>query len=249
MHQNSIESSPASNRPKNIREAIPTLFTTPLFLALLICYSLSLLANLMGLMAQNPLDQIATTLAMFGLSGSMFAELSNSIRTASILIQLPGIIMVAALWLIFWTAKYNSDDRGYRVGFTIIQLVQFFRFLIALFIIPLLLFKAYQLLEAFNLDSSSTSMFLVLVGIISICFLFRLMLSFWFIKETVCEKTIITQVSVFVPILCFILGAASLLVALMMMSGIETYLPNVSAILFGLYLLYYRSEMVRLSSE
>ena len=246
MLQQPIESSPTGSRSRTIHEAIPQLFTMPLFLAMLICYSLSLLANLITLVKQTPLDAVAT---MLGSSGSLLAQVSGTIRTASFLLQLPGIIMVAALWLVFWTAKTNSDDRGYRIGFTIVQLVQFLRFLLALVFIPLILFKGNQLMEALHLTDSSTTTVLVVSGIVSICFLFRLMLSFWFIKETVCEKTIITQVSIFVPVLCFILSATALLLALKAQAGIETFLPSVSAILFGLYLLKYRSEMVHLSSE
>lgn len=248
------------SRKDRLHLEIIQLFSSPLFLCLTVCFSLAQIISLFTLSDRNPVASLVSILTDWGIYDSLIMEplanLSNSIQSAQLFILVPFILITAGLWIIILNAKKDGDNRWYRIGFTTIQVVLFNQLIIALFLVPIASIKVWSILNAIAELAEYVNMqeiirwitvgkvFLVPAALGTIYFMFRVLITFSVMKESVCESAVIEQSSLYVPFLCFILGGISLLLQIKFGFDLVSVLNCATAILFGIYLLHYKKKII-----
>lgn len=134
----------------------------------------------------------------------------------------------------------------------------FNQLIIALFLVPIASIKVWSILNAIAELAEYVNMqeiirwitvgkvFLVPAALGTIYFMFRVLITFSVMKESVCESAVIQQSSLYVPFLCFILGGISLLLQIKFGFDLVSVLNCATAILFGIYLLHYKKKIIKI---
>lgn len=245
-----------------LHQEIKQLFSSNLFIGLTACYSLAQIIGLFTLSAKNPIAPLVSMLNSWGVYDSQIMEpltnLSNVIQFAQLILLVPCIIIATGLWIIVLNAKNDGDKQWYRIGFTTIQIILFNQMVVALFFIPVVSIKIWSILNALKEFAEYVNMyemlnwiifgkvFLVAAAIGTIYFMFRVLLIFSIMKESVCESVAIQQACLYVPILCFLLGVASVLLQIKLGGDFASMANCATSILFAFYLLDYRKQMDRI---
>ncbi|MBQ8834423.1 MAG: hypothetical protein IJ001_05810 [Oscillospiraceae bacterium] len=259
---NLTDANSAPSRKETLHQKIAQLFCTPLFLGLIACYSATQVISLFTLSDRNPMAYLLSILKSWGINDYLItgplSQLSNTIQSVQLFLLVPCIVVAIALWIIALNAKKYGEKRLYNIGFTTIQVIKFNQMIIMGIALVLVAIKGYSLLNELkellilvSLQDAEkwigiAKVMLVVGAIGTIYFTFRVLLTFSLMKESACETVSIQQTSLFVPIVCFILSAVSLLIQIKFGFDLVSLLNCGSAILFGVYLLNYRKVMDQL---
>lgn len=254
---------PATLAPqKSILTFSKSVFSTPLFLALLICFTITLGVNVAAIiMHHSPMGLFSALMA----SGSAqltqaFAVYGENTIISQLVAVLPNVIMLAGLWIVFFNAATASNEKIYRIGFTAVQVVRFNMLIITGLMLLTLDMHLIRTIDAEGIANGLALTYkigIIVASLLIVFYNFKVLAMFSFIKETVCENSPITQISILVALFCIIWGGTYALTTVFYgielgakMIAVEFILPAaasllqcVSAILFGCYILVYRSKI------
>lgn len=244
------------------------IFSAPLFLTFLICSTVTLIANVvLTVMGYSPMELLAYILTPgSNILASGFMGYAENAVVSQLVSTVPNIMMLAGLWIVFFNALGSSSEKGYRIGFTTVQVVRFNMFIITG---VLLLTTSINLIRWMERTSALSSLVpgykvgIILVALLIAFYNFKVLALFSFIKETVCEGTPITQTSLFVALLCIIWGGVYALVLVFrgielgagmmamdfLLPAIASVLQSVCSILLGCFVLVYRAKIKTLVTE
>lgn len=245
---------------ESLRQTITNQFHTPVFICMLICGTLTLLFGFVSFLNRNPISDLLTLLHQLPLSiQEALSPLESVIAAArgiQIALLLCGTVTAAGFWIIFLSSKFNADTQAYRIGFTAIEIVKFNQLVVSLFIMPLAAIQTYNILgsvknyvgEVGLQTAASRIEFLriivVVVAIGTIIHLFDVLLTFMLLKDSVCTVSVNSQMTFYSPIYCFLISAVLLYVLFEIGFNIAAILACASLILFGVFIIQYRSKML-----
>lgn len=250
---------------ERLHQGINTLISAPLSLALVTCYSLSLIINLLTLSDRNPVESLVSILHNFGIFDqqvlSPLTQLSSTINLVQLFLLIPGIVVAAGMWTIYLDAHTKKNTRMASIGFTAIQIVKFNQFVISIVALPVIVIKGRSILDDLKdfvsplgfqdivqwIDVSKTLLVVLAIGLF--IFGFQMIVSATVMKESVCNNVAIKNVSVYSAVVCLIAGIACFVFQIKFGFELNATLSGCSAILFGAYFLYYRFEMAKLESS
>ena len=113
---------PEKSWPEVFREGWRSFVSSPLVLAMIICFSVVQLLNLFSM------DSVMDTLGILGGSddsgmGAVINEITSKLETLGFLAVLPGILMAVGMWMIYIDSFDHSKEPIKTAGFTLIQTI------------------------------------------------------------------------------------------------------------------------------
>lgn len=261
LQKNKTESHLPQSAHERIQQIIANQFQTPVFVSMLLCFTLSLVLGFFSTLEENPIDRLLNFLYQIPFINQDFLQPLKSVYNAiwgiQIVLLLCGAVTVAGFWIILWCAKTNAGARVYNIGFTAVEIVKFNQLVVSLFAIPWLATQAYRLLSkvktyidgfvAQNIASriSILQAIVVVIAFGTIVYLFNTLLTFMLLKDSACTVCVNSRISIYSPVYCFVLSAIMLYAQFKIGFSIQILLSCAAMILFGIFIIQYRNEMNR----
>lgn len=223
-------------RKERVRKALAEIYGAPLFLAMIICFTL---IQICGMLSVAGADMLLSSLGM----GRVFPA------AGLIVLFGPNLVIAAGMWLIYGNAKTGAEERKYQVGFTMIQVVQFNQMIVMLIGSIVLVALGWRAVDGIFAGAQETGVRIGLVlGAIGVVYYqFMMLLSVTLMKDGAMEQASNPQVSMSAAVLSILFGTVVLLIQLRFSVSLLLLLAGAYGVLQGICMILYRVRMSRLS--
>lgn len=266
-------SPPASGGESPAIRTLRQLFCSPLYLTVAIGYTVTLVSNLLSLLLTGTGLMSEDTAWVTGLTGATgwTGDVGGAMNTAvwsslvwSVIAQIPAILVVVSLWMMYASARDRSGAPLKTAGLTIIRVIQIIVLVLVGIMMVLMLGLMGIALTTVGFGDNSevftplvAMMLFILVVVVVLVMLYgvQFIRTVDSIRKTIWTGTLQGNISAYVAV-CSILGGIVMVLNILLgllarapftaLSGVS---GAVSGICFGILLFRCRDEWQRLKAE
>lgn len=266
-------SPPAAGGESPAIRTVRELFCTPLYLAVAIGYTVTLVSNLMslllmgtGLMSEDT-TWVTSLTGATGWTGDAGSAMNTAVWSSlawSVVAQIPAILVVVSLWMMYTSARDRSGAPLKTAGLTIIRVIQIITLVLVGIMMALMLVLLGLALTTASFGENSgvftplaaMALFVMVVAVVLVMLYgVRFIGTIDSFRKTIWTGTLQGSISAYVAV-CSILGG--IVMVLNVLLGLLARAPftalsgassAVSGICFGIWLFHCRDEWQRLKAE